>query len=75
MSADARVPQNKPQHHTANIRQKLTELVDHLRADTARVDDPKAQAMFETTAEVLIGLRKSFEDYERRSETAWKKAG
>ena len=72
--AEAQSPQSNPQHHTANIRQKLTELVDHLRQDTTRVSDPKAQAMFETTAEVLIGLRKAFEDYERRDEPAWRKA-
>ena len=49
-------------------------MIDHLREDTARVNDPKAQAMFETTAEVLMGLRKAFEDYEQRNELAWKKA-
>ena len=61
-----------PQYHTANIRQKLTELIDHLRQDSRVVSEPQAQAVFETTAEVLIGLRKAFEDYEKRNEAAWK---
>jgi hypothetical protein len=74
MSAEKQASQINPQHHTARIRQKLTALVDHLRQDSTHVDDPKAQAMFETTAEVLIGLRKAFEDYERRNEPAWRRA-
>jgi hypothetical protein len=42
----------------------LSELVDHLRRDVAKVDEPRAQALFETAAEVLLGLRKAFADYE-----------
>lgn len=34
---------------------------------------PIAKALFETSAEVLIGLRKAYEDYEQGSESAWKK--
>lgn len=67
--------ENDPRHHTANIRKMLTELVDHARSDATKITDPKAQALFETTAEVLIGIRKAFEDYEQRNEPAWKKAG
>jgi hypothetical protein len=37
-----------------------------------KVDDPKAQALFETTAEVLGGLVVAFEHFERRSEAAWR---
>jgi hypothetical protein len=70
----AEFAENDPRYHTANIRRMLTELVDHARSDSTKVTDPKAQALFETTAEVLIGIRKAFEDYEQRSESAWKKA-
>jgi hypothetical protein len=72
MSSEA--PENNPRYHTANIRTKLTELIDHAREDSSKVSDPKAQALFETTAEVLTGVRKAFEDYEQRNEPAWKKA-
>jgi hypothetical protein len=54
--------------HTQNIRKMLTELVDHLRKDLDKVSEPKAQALFETSAEVLIGLRTAFEHYERGNE-------
>jgi hypothetical protein len=66
--------ENTPQHHTAKIKEMLTGVIEHARSDVDKVDDPKAQALFETTAEVLIGLKKAYEDYEQGTETAWKKA-
>jgi hypothetical protein len=29
--------------------------------------------MFETSAEVLVGLKKAFSDYEQKDEAAWRK--
>jgi hypothetical protein len=54
--------------HTAKIAALLNDLMQHARADSRKVRDPKAQALFETTAEVLGGLRKAYEDFERRTE-------
>ena len=48
----------------------LGELIDHLRQDTRYFDEPKAQALFETSAEVLQGLRTAFAHYEEGSESA-----
>jgi hypothetical protein len=45
-------------------------LIAHLREDIGKVKEPKAQALFETAAEVLTGLRTAFEHYERGSEEA-----
>ncbi|HEX6385275.1 MAG TPA: hypothetical protein VF177_11445 [Anaerolineae bacterium] len=36
-----------------------------------KVNDPKAEALFETAAEVLGGLKTAFEHYEQSSEEAW----
>jgi HD-like signal output (HDOD) protein len=63
-----------PRHHTAHLKQMLTDVINHSREDVKKVSDPKAQALFETTAEVLIGLRKAFEDFEQKTEEGWKKA-
>ena len=52
----------------------MRQLIEHLREDTGKITDPKAQALFETSAEVLIGLRKAFDDFEQKTESAWKKA-
>jgi hypothetical protein len=37
-----------------------------------KIDEPTAQALFETTAEVLNGLITAYERYERAAEPAWK---
>jgi hypothetical protein len=39
--------------------------------DLSKVDDRKAQVLFETAAEVLKKLAKTFDDFERKNETAW----
>ena len=61
-----------PRYHTANIKRMLDELTKHLRDDVAMVNDPKAKALFEVSAEVLGGLQKAFEDYEQKNEAAWR---
>ncbi|MBB3103308.1 hypothetical protein [Azomonas macrocytogenes] len=60
-----------PLHHTQNMQQRFQEMIDHLRSDIDKVDEPQLQAMFETSAEVLVGLSKAFRDYEQKNETAW----
>jgi hypothetical protein len=61
-----------PRAHTANVRKEFRELIDHLRGDINKIEEPKAQALFETTAEVLSGLDTAFKHYEEKSEEAWK---
>jgi hypothetical protein len=52
---------------------RLQQDVDHLRRDVEKVGDPQAKAMFETAAEVLLGLKKAFADYEQKNEAAWRR--
>ena len=66
--------EDDPRHHTSKLKQILTDTIKHAREDVTKVTDPKAQALFETTAEVLGGLEKAYDDFERREETAWRKA-
>jgi hypothetical protein len=63
---------NSPVHHTQKIKTRMHQLIDHLREDVGKVTEPRAQALFETSAEVLIGLVKAFDDYEKKSEKAWR---
>jgi hypothetical protein len=65
-------PENDPRHHTAKIKQMLEDTARHAREDVSKVDDPKARALFETSAEVLDGLRKAYDDFEQRKEDAWR---
>src|SRR3569833_1553531 len=63
-----------PKHHTQKMKQRLQETVTHLREDIRKVDEPQLAAMFETSAEVLSGLVKAFDDYEKKNEAAWRKS-
>jgi hypothetical protein len=49
----------------------LADVARHAREDVRKVDDPRAQALFETTAEVLTGLETAYEHFENKSEPAW----
>ena len=64
--------ESDPIHHTQKIKDQMSQLIEHLRGDAGKVTEPKAQALFETSAEVLIGLVKDFDDYEKKSEEAWR---
>jgi hypothetical protein len=43
-------------------------LSTHLRSDVGKVDEPQAKALFETSTEVLGGLKKAFQDYEKKKQ-------
>jgi hypothetical protein len=62
----------EPRAHTANIRGEFRELIQHLRDDVKRVEEPKARALFETAAEVITGLDTASQHYEEKREAAWK---
>ena len=54
------------------VRKEFRELIDHLRADVDKITEPKAQALFETAAEVISSLDTAFKHYDEKSEKAWK---
>ena len=62
------VPNPDPCFHVDNVKNKLGELIQHLRDDIRQFDEPKAQALFETSAEVLQGLQTAFSHYESGGE-------
>jgi hypothetical protein len=72
MTERQQYPESDPRHHTIKIRGMLNDTINHVREDAAKVNDPKAQALFETTAEVLRGLVTAYEHFEGRSEQAWR---
>ena len=51
--------------------ERLDTLINQVRGEIANVREPKAQALLETTAEVLLGLKKAYEDYAQGREKAW----
>ena len=66
--------EHDPHHHTEEIKRMLNDAACRAHEDMVKISDPKAQALFETTAQVLMGLLKAFEDFEWKSERAWKAA-
>ena len=63
---------SNPREHTMHVKTAMRELITHLRQDVERVNEPRAQALFETTAEVLLGLVTAYEHYEVGKETAFR---
>ncbi|HLH21782.1 MAG TPA: hypothetical protein VK066_04630 [Chloroflexota bacterium] len=63
--------ESDPRHHTGRIKQMLADTMAHVREDEGKVSEPKARALFETTAEVLGGLVKAYDDYEQ-GKPAWR---
>ena len=49
---------SEPRVHSEHIQQQLDELIQHARADIERVTEPRFQALLETSAEVLTGLKR-----------------
>ncbi|MGA9462221.1 MAG: hypothetical protein WBV28_05480 [Terracidiphilus sp.] len=74
MSKDSKVAEIDSSRYMTQTKETLTALIDQVRSNVARVDDPKAKALFETTAEVLMGLRRAYHDFGQKSEEVWKKA-
>lgn len=64
---------NNSMVHTFNLKKEFSALINHLHSGAEKVADPSAKALFEVSAEVLIGLEKAFTDYEEKNEIAWRK--
>ncbi len=63
--------ESDPRQHTRHMAACLQETINRLREDIEKVDEPQLKAMFETSAEVLCGLKKAYSDYEQKKESAW----
>ncbi len=70
--ASTTLSESDPRYHTQNVGRMMKDLIDHLRQDVDKVDDPQAKALFEVSAEVLSGLQRAFAHFETKSEKAWK---
>lgn len=64
--------EKNPFYHISNMKKCFEKNIQHLRSDIEKIDEPQCKAMFETAAEVLEGLVKTFEDYQKKQEPAWK---
>lgn len=58
------VRDNEVARRTLKARSKLYELIVQFRMDATEVTDPKAQLLFEFSAEMLAGMARSFREYD-----------
>jgi hypothetical protein len=65
-------PETDPRHYTGQVQTHFDALIELLRQGGQGADEPRAQALFETSAEVLIGLKTAFAHYEQKAEAAWR---
>ncbi|BDV33634.1 MULTISPECIES: hypothetical protein [Methylocystis] len=63
--------ESDPHQHIRQMAAYLQETINRLHEDIEKVDEPQLKAMFETSAEVLSGLKKAYSDYEEKKEPAW----
>ena len=61
-----------PQQHAQHIASLLQQAEQECRTDIHRVNDVKAQALFETLAEVLDGAIRALDHYQHSSEEVWR---
>ena len=72
MSPQIPYPESDPRYRSVRIGTMLGETMKHMREEVAQVSDPQAQAVFEISAEVLTGLITAYDQFEHRSEDAWR---
>jgi len=61
-----------PRSLAEQIARALRQTQQECREAVGRVDDPRAEALFETVAEVLGGAVNALDHYRGRSEEAWR---
>ena len=64
--------QRDPRQQARDLRERLVDLQQSLRAEVDQADDPQLKALLESSAEVLGGLGKTFGDYAAKNEAAWR---
>jgi hypothetical protein len=58
---------------TTIVRKAAEDLISTLKRQIDQTTDPRAQVLFETSAEVIKGLVTAFKDYDEGKETAFKR--
>lgn len=66
-------PKIDPRNQTQDVKQALIDIVMQCREDVSKIDEPRAQALLETTREVLLGLATAYDHYVEGKEEAWRR--
>jgi hypothetical protein len=66
-------PKIDPRNQTQVIKQALVNLAIQCREDVSKIDEPRAQALLETTRETLLGLATAYDHYAEGKKAAWRR--
>jgi G3E family GTPase len=55
-----------------HFKSKFQGLIANMRNDVMKVNDPRAKALLETSAEAITGLKNACDDYNAGVEPAWR---
>ncbi len=61
----------EPHRVATGVKNMLAAALRHTEDGLKVIDDPQAQALFETTADVLGGLLMAFDHFEEKTVTTW----
>lgn len=64
MQTSQNLPETDPRHYTPKTKAILNGVITHVPEVMNKLNKPKAQALFATTAEVLNGLATAYSPYE-----------
>lgn len=67
-----RISETELRQQVDRCKNRLNEMSNIFRNCVNRTDDLRAKALFEVSAEVVTALSKSFQDYENKTEPAWR---
>ena len=73
MDTETQTAHSDPMAHARHLTMRLQDIRDRFREDLDKIEDPRAQILFETTAEVLGGLIKALTDFQSKNESAWRR--
>ncbi len=62
-SEPANLAESDPRRHALALARACRELAEQAKDDVMKVEDPAARTMFETSAEILIGLAHAQENF------------
>lgn len=68
----ATIESHNPKIVSKTVQSEISDLIGQVRDEIEKVREPRFQALLETTAEVLTGLRTAYRDYNEGTEKAWK---
>ncbi len=70
-TAIASIDTSDPGLHAENIQHSLQGLIEDVRQEIAKVEEPEFKTLLETTTEVLSGLQTAFRRYNERTGTSF----